>query len=360
MDITIVPLTEEQNKPVPTDFAFGKTFANRMYLGRYSSEKGWYQRDICAYQPLSLDPATAVFHYGQELFEGTKAYRRADGNINLFRPIENMRRFNRSAKRVSMAQVEPEEHLDAIINLIKLEHKWVPEAPASLYIRPTLIAASPQLGLAASDEYIHFVIIGPVGGYFANTSDALSVWVETEYVRAVPGGTGDVKVGGNYAAAVYVSEQAKAKGYAQVLWLDGRERRYIEEVGAMNIAFAYGKERIVTPALSGSILPGITRDSILKLAPDLGYSVEEGRLDITEILNDISSGKITEAFGMGTAAVIAPIGKFGMGDDEIVVGTGAVGPIATELRQTLTDIQYGNIPDPYNWTLTIDVNSDNA
>ena len=355
MDITIVPLDDSQLRPVPTEFSFGKTFANRMYLGRYSADKGWYESKIDAYQPISLDPATAVFHYGQELFEGTKAYRRKDGNINLFRPMENMKRFNRSAQRIAMAEVDPEAHLDAIVKLIELEHEWVPDAPSSLYIRPTMIASSPQLGLAASSDYIHFVIIGPVGGYFAGNSGSLSVYVETEHVRAAPGGTGNVKVGGNYAAAVYVSAQAKEKGYAQVLWLDAVERRFVEEVGAMNIAFVYKDKRIVTPELSGSILPGITRDSILRLAPDLGYPMEATRLDINDILRDIKSGAITEAFGMGTAAVVAPIGSFGFHNEKIQVGTGQSGPVAEHIRQVLTDIQYGNIPDPYGWTQTITV-----
>lgn len=356
MDIQIVPLDESQLRPVPTEFAFGKTFSNRMYLGRYNTEKGWYETKIDAYQPLSLDPATAVFHYGQELFEGTKAYRRDDGNINLFRPMENMKRFNRSASRISMPTVDPEAHLDAIVKLVELEHEWVPDAPGTLYIRPSMIAASPQLGLAASNDYIHFVIVGPVGGYFAAGSSALSVYVETEHVRAAPGGTGDVKVGGNYAAAVYVSEQAKQKGFAQVLWLDAVERRYVEEVGAMNIAFVYGGKRIVTPALTGSILPGITRDSILRLAPDIGYEASEERLDIETIIADIKSGSITEAFGMGTAAVVAPVGSFGYKGETVQVADGEMGPVATHIRKQLTDIQYGKAADPYGWTLTINVN----
>ncbi len=357
MDIEIVPLDQSQLKPVPTDFSFGKTFANRMYLGRYHTDKGWYETKIDAYQPISLDPATAVFHYGQELFEGTKAYRRADGNINLFRPMENMKRFNRSASRISMPEVDPEMHLDAIVKLVELEHEWVPDAPSSLYIRPTMIAASPQLGLAASSEYIHFVIVGPVGGYFSGDSTAgLSVYVETDHVRAAIGGTGDVKVGGNYAAAVFVSEKAKQKGFAQVLWLDARERRFVEEVGAMNIAFVYEGKRIVTPSLSGSILPGITRDSILHLAPDLGYEVSEERLDVNTIMADIKSGAITEAFGMGTDAVVAPVGTFGYQDETITVSDGNAGPVAEHIRQTLTDIQYGNAPDPYGWITTITVN----
>ncbi|MGB1252847.1 MAG: branched-chain amino acid aminotransferase [Candidatus Promineifilaceae bacterium] len=358
MNINIVPLDESQLRTPPKDFTFGKDFANRMFIQNYHVDKGWHNARIDAFQPITLSPAASVFHYGQELFEGTKAYRREDGNINLFRVMENMNRFNASAARISMAQVDPEAHMDAIIQLVKKEQAWVPEPPSTLYIRPAMIASAPQLGLAASPQYLHFIIIGPVGNYFAGGFKPLSVWVENEYVRAVPGGTGNVKVGGNYAAAVYVSEQAKQRGYAQVLWLDGRHRKYVEEVGAMNIAFVYEGKHIVTPELSGSILPGVTRNSVLRLAPDIGYTVEEKRLDIHDILADVKSGKITEAFGMGTAAVIAPVGSFGMNEDVYSLSTGdAVGPVSQHLLKTLTDIQFGRIPDPYNWITTIEVDS---
>ncbi len=354
MDIQVVSLAEESLKKMPENFVFGRNFANRMFTQRYHADKGWYDAKIDRYRPIELMPAAAVFHYGQELFEGTKAYRRPDGHINLFRTIENAKRFNSSAARVSMPQVDPEFHVDAIAQLIKIEADWVPDAPSAMYIRPTLIATAAQLGLAASPEYLHFIIVGPVGNYFAQGLRPLPVWVETEYVRAVPGGTGNVKVGGNYAAAVYVSEQAKEKGYAQVLWLDGKERKYVEEVGAMNIAFVYNNKHIVTPELSGSILPGITRDSILRMAPDMGFSVEEARIDINDVIRDIKSGEITEAFGMGTAAVVAPVGELGLGDEKYVVGT-EPDKIGSQIRERLMDIQFGRIPDPYGWTYTIEV-----
>jgi branched-chain amino acid aminotransferase len=296
-----------------------------------------------------------VFHYAQEIFEGTKAYRRADGNINLFRPWENARRFNRSAERMAMQQVDEEAHVEAIVQLVKLEHQWVPGGDGeSLYIRPTMIATEPALGVHASSSFLHYIIVGPVGAYFASGFNPIAVFISDEYVRAVRGGTGEAKCGGNYAASLIVGAEVAKKGYSQVLWLDGVERRYVEEVGAMNIAFAYGKH-IVTPALSGTILHGVTRNSVLRLAPDLGYTVEEARLDINDILRDLESGKITEAFGMGTAAVIAPVGRFGYKGQDYIVNNNEPGPIASHLYKTLTDIQYGRAPDPYGWTVMIKV-----
>lgn len=354
MDIQVVPLAEDSLKEMPENFVFGRNFANRMFTQRYHADKGWHDAKIDRYGSIELEPAAAVFHYGQELFEGTKAYRRPDGNVNLFRTIDNAKRFNDSAKRISMPQVDPEFHVDAIAQLVQMEAGWVPDAPGAMYIRPTLIATAPQLGLAASPEYLHFIIVGPVGNYFAQGLRPLPVWIETEYVRAVPGGTGNVKVGGNYAAAVHVSEQAKEKGYAQVLWLDGKERKYVEEVGAMNIAFVYNNKHIITPELSGSILPGITRDSILRMAPDMGFTVEEARIDINDVLRDIESGEITEAFGMGTAAVVAPVGELGLGDKKYAVGK-EPDKIGSQIRKQLMDIQFGRIPDPYGWTYTIEV-----
>jgi branched-chain amino acid aminotransferase len=356
MKITIEPLAEGDLKPIPKTLTFGKTFTNRMFIQRYDPDQGWHDARITAYQPLTLDPATAVFHYGQEIFEGLKAYRRPDGNVNLFRAWENTLRFNRSAQRMAMAQVDPEDHFEAIAELVRLESDWVPSAEgASLYIRPVLIAADPELGVHASRTYIHYVITGPVGPYFATGFNPVSVYVSRDYVRAVRGGTGEAKTGGNYAASLYVGEAAAAKGYQQVLWLDAVERRYIEEVGAMNIAFVYEGKEIVTPALSGSILRGVTRDSVVRMAPDLGYPVRETRLDVEQVMADIRAGVVTEAFGIGTAAVIAPVGKFGMADEEIVVADGAAGPVAGHLYKALTDIQYGRAVDPYGWTYTIRV-----
>ncbi len=295
-----------------------------------------------------------VLHYGQEIFEGLKAYRRPDGRINLFRPWENAARFNRSAERMAMAQVDPEEHVEALVELVGLEQDWVPTQPdTSLYIRPTLIATDVGLGVHASHNYLHFIIIGPVGPYFATGFNPVAVYISRDHVRAVRGGTGAAKAGGNYAASLFVAERVRALGYQQVLWLDAVERRYVEEVGAMNIAFVYDGMHIATPALSGSILPGITRDSVLKMAPDLGYTVSEERIDVNQVLADIRAGRITEAFGIGTAAVIAPVGTLGSEDEVVTVGGNEPGPVARRLYQALTDIQYGRAPDPYGWTYTL-------
>ncbi|MAU01753.1 MAG: branched chain amino acid aminotransferase [Anaerolineaceae bacterium] len=358
MDIEVVALDEANLKTPPTDdFGFGNKFANRMFSQKYSLDKGWHDARIGPYENFSLPPATAVFHYAQEIFEGTKAYRRADGKINLFRPWENMKRFNNSARRMSMPQVDEEEHLSAIIKLIELEHEWVPSAAgASLYIRPTMIGIDPALGVHASKTYLHFVIVGPVGAYFKEGFNPVSVYISDTYRRAVRGGVGDAKTGGNYAASLYVGEQAKQKGYSQVLWLDAIEGRYVEEVGAMNICFVYEGKKIVTPPLTGSILPGITRKSVIDLGRDLGYEVAEEPVDVHEMLADIEQGKVTEVFGCGTAAVIAPVGKFGLKDEEYLINDYKVGPVAKHLYDELTGIQYGRIPDRFNWTLTIDGN----
>lgn len=358
MNITIEPLAEHEMKPVPTELGFGRSFTNRMFTQHYSAGEGWHDAKISAYHSFTLDPATAVFHYGQEIFEGTKAYRRPDGNINLFRPWENMARFNRSAERMSMAEVDPETHLDALVELVRLEHEWVPNQDgAALYIRPAMISTEVALGVHASLNYLHFIILCPVGSYFATGFNPVSVYISDEYVRSVRGGVGAAKTGGNYAASLYLSEKVKKEGYQQVLWLDAVERRYIEEVGAMNIAFVYEGKHISTPALSGSILNGITRDSVLKMAPDLGYTVSEDRLDVYQMLEDIESGRITEVFGMGTAAVIAPVGKFGYDGKEYTINNHESGPVASHLFKALTDIQYGRVPDPYGWTHTITVSS---
>lgn len=354
MNLTIETLTPEQLRPMPQNFSFGKTFSNRMFTQKWTEADGWHDARIGPYKPISLDPSTAVFHYAQEIFEGTKAYRRPDGHINLFRTIENAKRFNRSADRMAMQQVDPEDHVEAIAELVRLEQDWIPNQPgSSLYIRPTMIATEAALGVHASSSYLHFIIVGPVGAYFATGFNPAPVYISDDFVRAARGGVGDAKTGGNYAASLLVSEKVKHLGYQQVLWLDSVERKYVEEVGSMNIAFVYNGKHIVTPELSGSILPGITRDSILRMAPDLGYKVSEGKLDISDVLRDIQNGEITEAFGMGTAAVIAPVSKFGYKEKEHIVGKGDTGPVAEHLFQALTDIQYGRVADPYGWTFKI-------
>lgn len=357
MDIEILPLDESKMKVAPKeDFGFCTIFSNRMFTQRYAPEKGWHDAKIEPYGPLVLDPATAVLHYAQEIFEGTKAYRRRDGNINLFRPWENMKRFNDSARRMAMPVVDEEDHLAAIIRLVELEQEWVPDPPAALYIRPVMIAMDNTLGVHASKTYLHYVIVSPVGAYFKGGFNPVAVYISDKYRRAVRGGVGAAKTGGNYAASLLVGEEAKQKGYSQVLWLDAIEGRYVEEVGAMNICFVYEGNHIVTPPLTGSILPGVTRTSVIALGRDLGYEVSEQMVHVEEMLGDIESGRITEVFGCGTAAVISPVGKFGYQDKEYVINDYKAGPVSRRLYQELTDIQYGRIEDRFDWTLTVEAN----
>ncbi len=350
MSIEIKSLAPEQRQSCPKEFSFGVTFSDHMFTQTFEQDKGWHDALISPYHALSLDPSAAVFHYGQEIFEGLKAYRKADGGINLFRPQENVKRFNRSAIRMVMPQVDENLHLAAIKSLVHLDQNWVPDQQgSSLYIRPTMIATSPKLGLGASSSYSHFIIAGPAGSYFKGGLLPIFVYVADEYRRAVKGGVGEAKTGGNYAASLYASEEVIKQGYSQVLWLDAIDGRYIEEVGAMNICFVYEGKHIVTPELSGSILPGITRDSILKLAPTLGYEISEQRLDIEQILADIDSGKITEVFGCGTAAVISPVGKLGFKGQEHVINNNQTGDVAKTLHDELTGIQYGTREDKFGW-----------
>jgi len=350
MSITIQPLEVSKRRSCPEEYAFGATFSDHMFTQEYDVVSGWNNALISPYHSLSLDPSAAVFHYSQEIFEGLKAYKSSTGGINLFRPEENIKRFNRSAQRMVMPVVDEALHLDAIKSLISLDNQWVPDQDgSSLYIRPTMIATSPKLGLGASTNYQHFIICGPAGAYFKGGLEPIAVHVADEYRRAVVGGVGEAKTGGNYAASLYASEDVVKKGYSQVLWLDAIEGRYVEEVGAMNIWFVYEGKRLVTPLLSGSILPGVTRDSLLKLAPTMGYEVAEERLDINVILADIASGKITEVFGCGTAAVISPVGVLCFKGKDYIVNNKETGEVSKRLYDELTGIQYGTKEDKFNW-----------
>jgi len=352
MEIRVLPLQEERKKTKYTDetqLGFGKLFTDRMLVAEWKAGQGWVDARIEPYAPFVLDPACLVFHYAQEIFEGLKAYRWADGSVALFRPEMNARRFNRSAARMCMPEVPEELFLGGIEQLILLEREWIPSAPGtSLYIRPTMIAVEPVLGVKPSDHFYFYVILSPVGAYYAAGFNPISILVEDKYVRAVPGGTGEVKAGANYAASLKAGLEAKKKGYDQVLWLDGVERRYIEEVGAMNMFFAYGG-KIVTAPLSGSILPGVTRESVLRLARELGYGVEESPIEVNDLMADIKAGGVTEAFGSGTAAVITPVGKLCYKDESVQVGDGGVGVITLKLYDTLSGIQTGKISDSFGW-----------
>ncbi|MBT1072816.1 branched-chain amino acid aminotransferase [Pelotalea chapellei] len=352
MDIKIVPLPAEKMKKKITDesqLGFGKILTDRMLMVEWKAGQGWCDARIQPYAPFVLDPASLVFHYAQEIFEGLKAYKWADGRVAMFRPEMNARRFNQSGDRLCMPPIPEELFLKGIEQLVALEREWIPTSPeTSLYIRPTMIAVDPVLGIKPADHYYFYVILSPVGPYYAAGFNPVNIMVEDHYVRAVPGGTGEAKTGGNYASSLKAGLEAKKKGYDQVLWLDGRQQRYIEEVGAMNMFFAYGK-KIVTAPLNGSILSGVTRDSVLKLAPTLGYEVEERPLEINDLMADIRSGKITEAFGSGTAAVITPVGKLCYKEECLQLSAGKVGEVTQHLYDSLTGIQTGRIADTFGW-----------
>lgn len=356
--IRIEPVVETAPQGLPSPLGFGRYFTGRMFTQHYAAGRGWHDALIGPYHPLTIDPAAQVFHSGQMIFEGTKAYARPDGNLNLFRVDKNAERFNRSAARLAMPAVDVDEHVQAIAELVRLEHGWVPKEPgAALYIRPLMIADESTLEVRASRTFLHCIILSPVAAYFAGGFRPVSVFVSDRYVRTARGGTGEAKTPGNYAGSLAGTEEAIAAGHQQVLWLDAVERRYVDEVGAMNIAFVYAGKRIRTPQLSGAILPGITRDSLLRLAPDLGYPVEEDRIDIREVLRDIEAGAITEAFGMGTGAVIAPVGCLSYQGRNYRFPASEAGPVARKLFKSLTDIQYGRAPDPYGWTRQVHVAS---
>lgn len=330
---------------------FGKIFTDHMFVMQYDQGIGWHDAMVKPYEPIIMDPSSMVLHYGQAIFEGTKCYRRADGEIQLFRPEANFARMNRSAQRLCMADLDEELALEGLKKLIAIEKDWVPhQEGTSLYVRPTMIAMDAQLGVHASSSYLFFIILSPVGAYYANGLQPIGIYVEDEYVRAVRGGIGCAKAAGNYAASILAGEIAKEKGYAQVLWLDGVEQKYIEEVGSMNMMFVYDK-KIVTPALNGSILPGITRNSILTLAKQLGYEVEEKRMEIAEVFQDVKSGKLTEAFGTGTAAVVSPVGELCWKNEKLVIGNGEIGAVAQTMYDTLTGIQYGRLADENGWII---------
>ena len=353
-EIKVTLSTALKQKPQDeSQLGFGRIFTDHMFRMNYEKGKGWYDPRIVPYGDFSMDPASMVLHYGQAIFEGTKAYRTAEGNIQLFRPQANMARMSSSAQRMCMPALDEELALEGLKKLIEVEKDWVPhQEGTSLYIRPTMIALDVQLGVHASNKYLFYIILSPVGAYYKEGLKPVGIYVEDSYVRAVRGGVGFTKCAGNYAASILAGEVAATKGYAQVLWLDGVEQRYIEEVGAMNMMFAYGK-KIVTPMLNGSILPGITRNSVLTMAAQLGYEVEEKKLAIDEVFADIKSGKCTEAFGTGTAAVISPVGELCWKDEKLTVGDGNIGPVAQKLYDTLTGIQTGKLADENNWIVKL-------
>lgn len=333
---------------------FGTIFTDYMFNMDYSPQQGWHNPRIEPYGPIAMDPSTMVLHYGQAIFEGLKAYRTKAGNIQLFRPQDNLRRLNKSGHMLCMPELDEEFVLNALIQLVKIEKDWVPGAPGtSLYIRPAIIATDPYLGLRSSNTYRLFIVLSPVGAYYPEGFNPVKIWVTTEYVRAVRGGVGQAKTAGNYAASLYATELAQKDGYTQVMWLDGVNLKYIEEVGSMNIFFVIG-DTIVTPELNRSILSGVTRDSVIKLARSWGVEVIERKIGIDEVYEAQASGELQEVFGSGTAAVISPVSNIKFDGKEITIGNGNVGPLSAKLFQSLTDIQYGKADDPFDWILPID------
>lgn len=356
MKILVQDLSEEELKPLYEDesqLGFGHIFTDHMFTMRYKEGQGWTDAKIGKYSNFSFDPSACVYHYSQEIFEGLKAYAGPDNKILLFRPEQNARRMNRSAERLVMPTIPEEDMLQAIEQLVLLEKRWIPKAAGtSLYIRPTMVATQPFLGVHPSLEYLFYIILSPVGAYYKEGFHPVKLYVEDTYVRAVVGGVGDIKTGGNYATSLLAGNEAEKKGFTQVLWLDGRERKYVEEVGAMNMFFVFGN-KLVTPALTGSILPGITRKSVLQLAEHLGYEVEERLISIDEVIEGINQGTLTEAFGSGTAAVISPVGSLYFKEHDYVINNNQVGAMTEKLYKTLVDIQYGKIDDPFGWVREI-------
>ncbi len=348
------PVPAAQRDQILASPGFGQVFTDHMITLRWTADEGWHDGRLESYGPIMLDPATSVFHYAQEIFEGLKAYRQAGGPIVTFRPQANAARFNRSATRLAMPELPEQAFLRSIELLVSQDRGWVPTTEGhSLYLRPFMIATQRGLGVnQPSSSYLYTVIASPAAAYFSGGIRPVSVWLSAEYTRAAPGGTGEAKCGGNYAAAFAGQIQAVNNGCDQVVWLDAVERRWVEEMGGMNLFFVYGsgpQARIMTPALTGTMLPGITRDSLLKLGPDLGFPTEEGRISVEQWRDGCASGELTEVFACGTAAVITPVGKVKSADGEWVIGDGNPGPVTMRLREELVGIQYGHRPDPYGW-----------
>lgn len=343
-------------KPIPgpeNPLTFGTIFTDHMFVMDYETGKGWHDARIVPYAPLSLDPSAMVFHYGQEMFEGLKAYKTEDGKTLLFRPDKNIERANNTNKRICMPQISEEDFLDAIKAIVKTDENWIPTKPGtSLYIRPFMIATDPFLGVRPSNTYKLIIILSPVGAYYKEGLDPVKIWIEDEYVRAVKGGLGEAKTGANYVASLASQVKAHEAGYSQVLWLDGIERKYIEEVGAMNIFFKINGT-VVTPMLNGSILPGVTRDTAIKLCKSWGLPVEERKISVDELVSAAKSGALEEVFGTGTAAVISPVGELRFEEELMKIGGGGIGEISQKLYDTITGIQLGKIKDEFGWTVEV-------
>ncbi|MDR1620171.1 MAG: branched-chain amino acid aminotransferase [Clostridiales bacterium] len=354
MNIKTTKATAPKVKPADeSKLGFGQKFSDHMFMLDYDEGQGWHDARIVPYGPLSLDPASPVLHYAQEIFEGLKAYRSQNNDILLFRPDENAKRLNNSAARMCMPEIDVAFNVEALRAITNMERDWVPASEGTtMYLRPTMIADGAGLGVHAAHKYIYYIICSPSGAYYKNGLAPIRIYVEDKYVRAVNGGTGYAKTGGNYAASLKAAGEAEKKGYEQVLWLDGVSREYVEEVGSMNMMYIVN-DTLLTAALEGNILSGITRMSILTLAKDMGIKVEERKISITELLEADAGGKLQEAFGTGTAAVVSPVGELTYKDKTIKVNNGQIGPITQKFYDTLTGIQYGKLPDKYNWMVKV-------
>ncbi len=349
MELTIVKTESPKTMPAESELGFGKHFTDHMLVVEWSADKGWYDAKILPFGRISLHPASTVLHYGAEIFEGLKAYRRADGGVQLFRPMENVKRMNRSAERMSLPTMDEKEMLSLIEQFVRLEERFVPHSfGTSLYLRPFLFGNDETLGVHAVHRATFMLIASPSGSYYKEGINPVGIMIENEDVRTVRGGTGYAKCGGNYAASTRAGERAAKMGYSQVLWLDGVERKYIEEVGAMNVMFKIGG-KVITPKLTGSILPGITRMSCIEVLKSEGYEVEERLFSLDELVLALENGTLEEAWGTGTAAVVSPIGKLAIGGKEYVVGGGAIGETTKKLYDTLTGIQWGKREDTFGW-----------
>ena len=351
LDIRIEYTKNPAKKPeAGQPLGFGKIFTDHMFIMNYTEGKGWHDPRIVPYQNISLAPSAMVFHYGQEMFEGLKAYKVTDGRPYLFRPDMNAKRTNVTNERLCIPEIPVEDFVQAVKAIVSVDKDWIPADPGtSLYVRPFIIATDEFLGVAPSKTYLFMIILSPSGAYYESGLAPVGIWIEDEFVRAVRGGIGFAKTGGNYAASLIAQVKAHDEGFSQVLWLDGVERKYVEEVGSMNIFFKISG-RIVTPALSGSILPGITRDSVLTLCRDWGYEVEERKISVDELLEAQKTGALEECFGTGTAAVISPVGKLRYEDEIMTINGGQIGPVSQRLYDTVTGIQTGAVADPYgNW-----------
>ena len=348
-------ITLTQNKKAKPDFTklgFGKYFTDHMLIMDYADGE-WREPEIVPYQNFTFDPSTCVLHYGQGIFEGLKAYKNAEGKITMFRPYDNFKRMNRSAERLCMPTIDVDMMVEALKELIMVDEDWIPTAPGTaLYIRPTMVATDAMLGVHPGHTYRFFIILSPVGSYYPNGLQPTKILVEKEYVRAPLGGTGEAKCMGNYAASLLAGDIANKKGYEQVLWLDSNEHKYVEEVGAMNMFFVFDGV-VKTPALVGSILPGITRDSVLQILRSEGKPVEEARISVDEIVKMNEEGKLNEAFGSGTAAVISPVGVLNINGEDVKINNFEMGPITSYLYDKLTGIQYGRYPDTFGWIVKV-------